>query len=245
MRKIVILLGVVLFYSCSEPVDPQLIIDQAIKKHGVDQLDGALVEFDFRKKHYSMERQDGSSVYTRSYEDSVGAIHDVLINSTDFTRTINDSTVALSDKWQSRYGNSVNSVFYFTKLPLGLNDPAVNKEYLGEVYLNKMPYHKIKVTFQQEGGGTDFQDVFIYWIHKREGTMDYLAYKYYTDGGGTRFRQAINRRTINGIIFQDYVNYKAETKNASIEDHDEFFDEGKLLELSRIVNENVQVTLKQ
>ncbi|MCA1762239.1 MAG: hypothetical protein LC664_04505 [Flavobacteriales bacterium] len=38
--------------------------------------------------------------------------------------------------------------------------------------------------------------------------MDYIAYSFRENEGGTRFRKAVNRRRINGLVFQDYENYK-------------------------------------
>ena len=84
--------------------------------------------------------------------------------------------------------------FISFQLPFGLNDPAVIKEYLGQKVINQQLYEKVKVTFLQENGGKDFEDVFVYWIHAESKTVDFLAYSYLTDGGGVRFRQAINRR---------------------------------------------------
>ncbi len=87
------------------------------------------------------------------------------------------------------YSNSVNSVAYFALLPFRLNDAAVNKRYIGTSEIKGEPYFEIEVTFQQKGGGKDHDDVFIYWIHQQHFTMDYLAYSFIVDGGGTRFRK--------------------------------------------------------
>ena len=66
------------------------------------------------------------------------------------------------------------------------------------------------------GGGEDFQDEYRYWIDPESGHIDYLAYNYHTDGGGTRFRKAKNRRKKEGFVFQDYINFKPEKKNYSL-----------------------------
>ena len=227
--------------GCKELPDPQLIIDKAIETHGVSKFRDTKTIFTFRNKEYALWYSEGKKVYSRIFEDSTGVTKDILYNSTSLERYKNDSLVDLSDEWKGRYAESVNSVLYFFQLPYGLNDLAVQKKYLDEVYLFKKPYHKIQVTFKQEGGGVDYQDVFIYWIHRDDFTLDYLAYSYQTDGGGTRFRQAINRRNVEGVIVQDYINFKGKSKNLSVEKHDEFFENGELTELSRIINEDVRI----
>ena len=71
--------------------------------------------------------------------------------------------------------------------------------------------------------------------------MDYLAYSFHVNGGGTRFRKAINRREINGITFQDYINYTATTEVENIADFDQLLKDQKLEEVSIIDLKNVVV----
>ncbi len=219
----------------------QRIIDQAIAAHGGEALLSTHISFDFRKKHYEALLNRGQFVYESTGEDSTGArVHDVLANNR-FTRTVNGQPVDLTEEDRQRYGNSLNSVVYFVLLPYPLNDPAVNKEYLGEATLQGEPYHKIRATFRQEGGGDDFDDEYVYWIHRDRHTVDYLAYSFEVNGGGTRFRRAYNPRVIKGIRFDDYINYESTVHNFSLEDYDQLFEAGKVEELSRIDTENVGV----
>jgi hypothetical protein len=144
-----------------------------------------------------------------------------------------------------KYTASVNSVLYFALLPYGLNDAAVNKSYLGESTIKAAAYHKIKVTFKQEGGGEDFQDIFIYWVNQQTSTVDYLAYSYAEDDGvGSRFREAYNVRNVNGVRFADYVNYKYEGSEFELADYDMAFEQEELKKLSVIELENVKVSLQ-
>ena len=240
MNKIWLILLVVTI-SCSSKKSAQEIIDLSIKAHSGQRFEEALVSFKFRDKEYSVEKFGSESTYTREFDDGKYHVKDILYNSSELTRFINDSIVDLPLEWEKKYIESVNSVLYFFQLPYGLNDPAVQKEYLGEATVLKEPYHKINITFEQEGGGVDYEDVFVYWIHTKKYTLDYLAYSYLTDGGGTRFRQAINQRRVKGMLIQDYVNFKAKSKDLPIEKHDEHFEKGLLEELSRIINEDVKV----
>ncbi|MEB8389496.1 hypothetical protein OO012_20020, partial [Rhodobacteraceae bacterium KMM 6894] len=101
-----------------------------------------------------------------------------------FERFIDGTLEVLPDSTANKYDNSVNSVHYFVKLPYGLNDPAVNKTLLGEVTLKEKEYYKIKVTFEQAGGGDDFEDTYLYWINKETFKPDYLAYDFHENDGG-------------------------------------------------------------
>ena len=149
--------------------------------------------------------------------------------------------MVVADSMASRYSNSINSVNYFVLLPFGLNDAAVNKRYLKQVDTAEGSYHLIEVTFKQEGGGKDFEDVYLYWINTETFKPEYLAYSYLVDGGGTRFREAFNERYIKELRFVDYRNYKPPTKETPLEQLFDLFKEGELTLVSTIATENVVV----
>ncbi|MEP1096772.1 MAG: DUF6503 family protein [Cyclobacteriaceae bacterium] len=233
-----------LAFACSskKPLDANEIIAQAIKTHGLDQITNKRIEFNFRDKHYSVLRENDKYTYTRSFQDSLGYVEDILVNSSEFTRLVDGTKLEIDSVWNGKYSNSVNSVLYFIQLPLTLTDPAAMKKYKGISKIKGKEFHLIEVRFTEEDGGKDFEDVFLYWFDATTFSMDYLAYSYITDEGGVRFREAFNKRTIGGVVFQDYINYKPEDKLTPIEEMSTLFEKGDLTELSRI--ENVDVGVK-
>ncbi|AKQ46959.1 hypothetical protein TH63_17045 [Rufibacter radiotolerans] len=225
--------------SSEVPVaNAQTIVDRAIEVHGGERFENLEMAFRFRDREYTAKREDGQYTYTRAFTDTLGQVKDVLTNS-GFSRTINGKRQSLPAERVKAFTASVNSVIYFALLPFGLNDPAVQKQLLGTVTIKGIPYHKIKVTFKQDGGGEDFQDEFLYWMNQEKGTMDYLAYTYATEGGGIRFRKAINPKVIQGIRFQDYINYEPAGNNFLEIEKD--FEAGNLKELSRIELQDIKV----
>lgn len=228
-----------------EKSDAQQIVNQSIEKHGGSLIDNSIIKFTFRDRQYKATRRSASFEYERSWTDSTSGqqIRDVL-NNGGLYREINGKRVALSDEDQRKYSNSVNSVIYFALLPYFLNDNAVIKEYLGEINIHSKPYHKIKVTFQQDGGGDDFQDEYVYWINRDSLTMDYLAYNFKEDGGGARFREAYNVRYINGLRFADYINYQPKDSTViNVKTFDSLFEKDELQELSKIETQNIEVII--
>lgn len=251
MRKITsilsagFILAILLLSACTQTNTPnaQQIVDQAIAAHGGQHLNQAVVTFNFRGRHYRALRDQGAYVYSRTFtDDSTGQrIHDVMSNS-GFKRTADDVEVELPQERKDAFTSSVNSVVYFALLPYFLNDAAVQKEYLGEATIKGEPYHKIKVTFAQEGGGKDHEDTYMYWFHQNKHTMDYLAYSYKEEDGsiGTRFREAVNPREIGGVLFQDYINYTSKEK-FPLENYDKAFEAGNVEKVSEINLEDVKV----
>ena len=233
-----------LISACStteQPVAADAIIKNAITAHGLTSIQDKKIEFDFRNRHYSLLRTDNNYTYTRSFQDSLGFVEDILINSSKFTRLVNGNVLHVDSIWSGKYSNSVNSVLYFIQLPLTLMDLAAMKKYKGLATIKGKNYHLIEVRFEEENGGVDFQDVFLYWFNTETFTMDFFAYSYITDGGGVRFREAINTKRVDGIIFQDYINYQPKDKNTPLNEMATLFEADQLVELSKIENTNITV----
>ena len=240
--SLLLLLSWAFLQSCKPVSEAQKIVDRSIEAHGGKLFETSNISFDFRDRYYEISKNPSKFQYLREFKDSTGYVRDVLNNS-GFVRTVNGEAVTLPEDRVRAFTNSVNSVAYFTFLPYGLNDEAVFKTYLGEVELEGKKYHKVKVTFSEDGGGEDFDDIFIYWFNQETNLIDYLAYSYHTDGGGVRFRKAIRQHNVGGIVLQDYENYQPADKNTPVEDMENLFKEGKLELLSEIILENVMVEL--
>ena len=217
----------------------QEVIDQAIIAHGQNLFENATLSFSFRDKQYSARRSDTSYAYTRSFKDGSALIEDMLINSTHFSRKKNGVSIEVSKEWADKYSRSINSVLYFFQLPYLLNDLAVKKTDQGIKQIKGESYHQIKVSFQIENGGDDFEDEYLYWVNVNNYEIDYLAYNYITDGGGVRFRSAINKRRVDGLLVQDYINYAPVDKKMPLSDLITQFEKEALIERSRIVNSEI------
>lgn len=198
--------------------DAQAIIERAIAAQGGDLLDRAVVAFDFRDEHFRIRREDGRFSYARTYEDSLGrSVREVLTNDSLY-RAVDGRRVSLSEEERAAVEEDVNSVTYFALLPYFLQAPAVQPRYAGADTIEGVPYHRVAVTFRQEGGGRDWQDRFLYWFRQNDYAMDYLAYAFGLEPEeepGTRFREAFNIRRVNGVRFADYRNYTADTLSPS------------------------------
>lgn len=245
MNKIYLVLLLCVAVACKseeeKPLTAQEIVDKSIEVCGGQLFEDQLVSFDFRDRHYISEMQGKKKTLTRVLKNDTTDIKDVRTID-GLQRFVNDTLVTLSDSLANVYANSVNSVHYFSKLPYGLNDPAVQKEKIGEVTINEKAYYKVKVTFEQASGGDDFDDTYIYWINKKTFTPDYLGYSFHVNGGGTRFRVAYNERIIQGIRFVDYENLKPKDSTASIFDADSLYLKGELELLSKIELKNITVS---
>jgi len=239
-NRLFLLFSLSIVFACSPEDKAQTIVDEAIEVHGGDLYHHSQVAFRFRDRDYSALNNEGRFEYVRLFEDSVGLVKDVL-NNDGYYREVNGREVDVIDSMAAKYARSVNSVIYFGLLPDALNDPAVIKEYLGKKEIKGSTYDKIRVTFHKEGGGKDYDDEFIYWFEEETRAMDYLAYLYYTDEGGIRFREAYNPRTVNGITFYDFINYQPKD-SLVLETIDDAYLNGELEELSRIELENVEVS---
>ena len=215
----------------------QSVLDQLIEAHGGKAYTSANYTFEFRGKAYSFVESKKGSSYELKYEKEGKSIKETLVNG-DFNRWIDGKQLELSADEESRYSGGINSVIYFATLPYRLLDPAVNAQVLNEVQIEGKEYIEMRVTFDQEGGGNDHDDEYMYWINKANHQLDFLAYNYSVNKGGVRFRSAFNKRNVGGVVFQDYINYKADV-GTPLEDLPQLWEQGQLKELSKILTENV------
>lgn len=243
-KTILIISALTLLFSCTtkqKEINPQTLVDKSIVVSGGDKIKKSIIEFDFRNKHYKATRNDGQFELERHFKDSTNIIRDALSNN-GFVRYVNDVVLKVADSMIPKYSASVNSVHYFSVLPFGLNDAAVNKHYIGKVNVKEKLFHKIKITFNKEGGGEDFEDVFVYWIDAKTYKTQYIAYSYNENHGkGLRFREAYNERYVGGIRFVDYNNFKPKANTVSVKNLDSLFEKNELKLVSKIDLENIAV----
>ncbi|WP_235297392.1 DUF6503 family protein [Portibacter marinus] len=253
-RIVLISLLISLLYACDhatnkEPVSevPQTredsLLNATIEAHGGEAYEQSAYTFTFRDRKYSFVNEGPSYRYEAKYEKNDTFFEDYMDNE-KFSRKVNGEAAALTEKKETSGREGLNSVIYFATLPHKLKDPAVNKFYEGEVIIKDQAYHVIRVTFDEEGGGLDHEDNYYYWINKGSNFIDYLAYNYQVNGGGVRFREGYNKRKLGGIVFQDYVNYKAPL-GTPLAELPSLFEAGKLEKLSEINTEDVKLLSTQ
>lgn len=238
----------VLSLSCGtseKKSEGEKVIEKSIEASGGENYVNAEIDFTFRNRRYKSKRNGDIFRLERIVKDSTGkTTHDVLSNE-GLKRFVNSKAATVPDSMVTRISDGVNSVHYFVQVPFVLNSPAANKELLGEDEVEGETYYEVKVSFREEGGGTDFEDEFLYWIHKENFTVDYLAYRFFTNDGGIRFRKAVNPRVVEGIRFVDYQNYRTEELSTPLRDLDSLYEAGKLEFFSDIQTENISVSINK
>lgn len=217
----------------------QEVLDKAILKHGFNIENEFDVSFEFRNQRFEADLSAMSNVLRRVTKEANKTVEDI-IDDDSFIHRVDNQEVALDSEVSWRYSSDTRSVIYFALLPYGANEGAISKELMPSIKIKGEPYYKVEVTYGNNGGGKDFENVFVYWIHQKNFTVDYLAYSYYINGGGVRFREAYNQREVNGVRFQDYINYTIE-KDFPAHELDYAFQTGQLKEISRIELGEIQV----
>lgn len=223
----------------SPPSKSEELINQAIEAHGGELYETAHYQFTFRDKVFTFKNNGQEYVYTSEHQTDQGWQKDYFENG-EFERKVGGTPINLSTEAMDSYGETLNSVIYFATLPHKLSDASVNSKHKGQTTINEINYEQVLVTFSQEGGGEDFDDEYVYWINSETNKVDYFAYNYQVNGGGVRFRAAFNSRKVDGIVFQDYINYSAAVGTPLLE-LAKLYEEDKLVEVSRIELVDVKV----
>jgi hypothetical protein len=237
-RQIILTALVLIAISCNDKRrgDEKAIqiVEKSIEEHGGKNYQDMDVSFDFRQFRVHLKQKGGVFLYERTSKDSANnEIHDILTNKS-FTREVNGKKQDLTQKETDKYKEGLNAIAYFALLPYKLSEPAVRLKYLGETTIENKKYDKIGVSFEAAGGGKDHQDEFCYWINQSSHTMDFLSYA----SGGPRFRKAIKRERVDGVVFQDYENYEVPDSTLATFNYDKAFTAGSVKLLSKIEQQN-------
>ena len=244
----ILLFAVLLVAACGTGEDDDRqrgaeLVERVRAAHGSARLVHAEVTFTFRGDRFVAARDGGRFSYARHHVDTTGVrVVDILDNE-GVRRQRGGEEVDLTLRERNSVETVVNSVIYFALLPYNLADEAVEPRWRGEDTVRGEPFDLLEVTFRPDGGGRDWEDRFIYWVHRQRGTMDYLAYDFHTGDGGTRFREAYNVREVDGVLFQDYRNYSADhlDETPPLEGYAALFERAQLELVSEVEIEDVRV----
>ncbi|MFK8038361.1 MAG: DUF6503 family protein [Crocinitomicaceae bacterium] len=246
------LLSIILI-SCKEPIvaigkttgettvsnTADSIIKLSQDAHGVNVFDKNKFNLTFRNKEYSFDFTGKGFVFTRVDSTELGLITDYY-NDSIFWRSVNGEKIDLNSIDVAKFSSSINSVIYFATLPYKLSDAGVISNYKGQQKIKSQNYDVVEISFQEAGGGEDHQDIFYYWFNSKTHYLDYFAYQYETNGGGVRFREAINQVAVGGAVFQDYVNYEVPVGTHLSKIPNEY-EMNSLTKLSLIENELIRI----
>ena len=215
------------------------IIQKAIEYSGKEKIKDNKVTFEFRNKTYISDRVCNHFHLTRI--DSSNQIKDVFYKD-EIKRRIKGKSVSLADTTSSNIKSSINSVHYFVHLPYRLKDPAVQAQRLKNDTINDQAYYQLQVKFKEDGGGEDHQDIYHYWFDQEDFSLDYLAYKFYTNDGGMRFRAKRVEKRFNGIVFQDYDNFKPTSDTLQMDELITAYQNNQMEKVSEIVTTPISIS---
>lgn len=228
--------------------DAVALVRAAREAHGSDRLDARTLHFTFRGTAFSTWTDGGRFRHTRTSADSLGREVRVVVDNDGVARTVGGADAPFADDAERlAAAESVGSVVYFVRLPAPLTDPAVRVRSLGRDTVDGAPYDALEVTFAQDGGGRDWQDRYVYWLHPARRTVDFLAYSYRESPGDTaraatghRFRRLVGVQTVDGLRVQDYENLSADSL-ARLEDYPDALAAGRTFRVSEVRTENVRL----
>lgn len=195
--------------AAAEKVERLAIVERAIEHHGGELYRHSTTHFDLCSKsgcfQVSATVEGGHFVYDVSGKAREG-LRRVRSTNDSVERWRDGEPVPVSAKQAQGLRDWAMARVYFAFLPYRLDDPDVFKQDLGLVDWDGRSLHKVKVTFTP-GSSTDADDELMFWLDPETGRVELFAYSYWTNGGGLRFRRAVDHRRIGGLLFFDQENF--------------------------------------
>ncbi|MEX1259003.1 MAG: DUF6503 family protein [Gemmatimonadota bacterium] len=240
--RALLFLGAAGLAGCDQTIEtPEEIVEASIERYGGDVFENVTISWDFRGVPFQIIRDGGVYRHQRTVADSLGTtVREVMDNEGTWVEDAGERRAAGEER-SGDIAMAVNSTVYLGFLPFRLDDPSVRLADLGSATVEGRPYRKVEVTFGEDGGGSGWENRFVYWFREGDWTLDYLAYAEPLDPPVTRFRRAVNRRGVGGILVQDYENYTADPEIEDIANYDEFLERGELRLISMVEFDSVKV----
>ncbi|GJQ62331.1 MAG: hypothetical protein SCALA702_13840 [Melioribacteraceae bacterium] len=232
---------VILISSCTKQETAETILKKSVEAHGGDLYQNSIITYNFRDQNYKLTMDGWKFSYERSFSDSTGSEIIEGMDNKGAYKSLNGVKQDISEDETARLKYSINAARYFNVLPLQLINKAVVPKLLGEATIDEQYYYELEITFRKEGGGEDYQDRYILWIEKEDHLLEYFAYYYHVNGGGSRFREMVNTRKVGGLILSDQINYTSESIDRNIEDYKTKFVSGDIKKVSEITLKNLEV----
>jgi len=224
-------------------VEHNAIVDRAIAHHGGEAYEHSEASLDVCSKSGCFHVETRTLKNRFEFEvagKASGRQREVSSAGGTTTVKIDGETVAVDAAAKQRNIDWAMARIYFCFLPYRLNDPGVFKKDLGLTDWAERKLHRIKVTFAA-GSSTDASDEYMYWFDPETARLEYFAYTYDDNGGGLRFRRAINHRRFGGILFFDQENFGTEGAGLSVDLIDEAFVRNQLRHVSTVRLQDIEV----
>ena len=219
------------------------IVERSIEHHGGDLYRHSETALDLCSKSGCFQvvaRVDGDR-WAYTVTGKSGGSKRRVVSSHDALEVWRDGdTEAVPAEEEQRYRDWAMARVYFCFLPYRLGDPSVRQQDLGLVDWDGRQLHKVKVTFEP-GSSTDAGDEYLYWFDPETARLEYLAYSYDDNGGGLRFRRAVNHRRVNGLLFFDQENHGANGPGLSVDDIDPDYVRDSMRHVSTVRLESIRV----
>ncbi|MEM7585700.1 MAG: DUF6503 family protein [Acidobacteriota bacterium] len=226
-----------------EPVRRLEIVDRAIAFHGGDLYTSRATRLDLCSKSGCFQvdaAMDGDRFDYRVRRETEETRLEVRSTNETLEVWRDGVQVEIEAARAQGYRDWAMARVYFCFLPFRLNDPSVLKQDLGLVEWQGRKLHKVKVTFDA-GSSTDASDEYVYWFDPESARLEYFAYSYDDNGGGLRFRRAVNHRRVGGILFFDQENLGSEDAELSVDALDAEVVHDRLRQISTVRLENIRV----
>ncbi len=226
-----------------ERVEQSALVDRAIAQHGGEAYGHTETSLDICSKSgcFHVETRTQKDRFDFKVAGKASGRHREVSSVGGLTTVkLDGETIAVDGTAMQRHIDWAMARIYFCFLPYRLNDPGVYKQDLGLTDWGGRTFHRIKVTFEP-GSSTDASDEYMYWFDPETARLEFFAYTYDDNGGGLRFRRAINHRRFGGILFFDQENFGTEGAGLSVDLIDEAFVRNKLRHVSTVRLEDIEV----
>lgn len=242
MKKILFLSLLFICLACTQQteVSPKEYLRSVSQKMGKDKLTKATVTFGINDMVYESTRNanDYHFSMTRTI-DTMTFKAEAYNGGFEYT----ENGIAKSYGAQNRQvEKQLLAINHFMEVPaLFLNDNALIINRKAPAKIDAKPYQVIHIKYESLMP-TDLISNYYLYVHEKDLTIDFIGYDFAPAEGRLFFRESFNRRTVNGIVFEDFRTFRTKESGIAMDSLPGLFLRNQLDLKAAFKPENVKVS---
>lgn len=217
------------------------LFQKTLNTHGLTKFETSLLKFNFGTTEYTITELNNRALYTMTrYLDH--NVYKAIYDGGYLTYSINNELQEDSDFPYQIVQRSLYGFAYCYSIPFSLQTNDVILERKTDVEIRNQDYYTLDVTFTKIPDTPE--DQIILYINKETNIIDYTAIKHLLTDFKPQFRRMINPRYIDGILFQDYIQFSSDNDDLKIDQYYSKYNSAELKDLRKVEITNIEVIKK-
>lgn len=244
MKKILFLSLLLVCLACEEQsaLSPKAYLENVSTSLGKDKMKKTTITFEIKDMTYESKRSGNDYRYSMTRTlDTITFKAEAYNGGFEYTENGIPKSYGSQNLQVEKQLLALN---HFMEIPkLFLDDNSVTITRKNPVTIDGKLYQVIHAKYQSLMP-TDLISNYYLYVHEKDLTIDFIGYDFAPAKDQLFFRESFNRRTVEGIVFEDYRTFRTKTNDIVMDSLPYLFLRNELELTTAFTPENVKVTIQ-